>query len=241
MSLTTEINIAGKFPDQQAIERELQSKQLLGVIGNAISGVLVRHFEELNAERHHGYSSFGFYEMAARSTGFTEEYGFPAVVVMKQGVSLRRFGTAMLPGGMLKAKNVTYLAIPNSFSGVIGAVYGRSPKEFDNLKVVFGHQKDTGEIGPIALKADDGDGGGAREKRSGKAVRYQNDPQSVPYLRGKKTRSSYGEILFWLRREVYQAADASVLPTQEELENAGYEAATQFLTHLSPTNITILN
>ena len=237
--LETQVDIKGQFPDSPAIERDLQSPELLANVGDAVAKVLQGHVRALNAERTHGYGGAGgFYENAARSTGYTTDFGFPAVVVMKVGVALRRYGTAMLEGGMLRPKNAKYLAIPNSFSGVIAEVYGHSPREFENLRVVFGRRSD-GTVGPIALAADEG---GARNKgRGGKQVRAKltEAERGAAANVGRTSKSSEGEIMFWLKKEVYQRPDYSVLPEQETLEQAGRDAAIEWLLPRVPTAINL--
>lgn len=253
MSFTQTVEVTGRFPDPNAIEREFSSPELLSRIGNAVAGVIKENFIQLNAERSSGYGGMGgYYEGAARGTGYTTAFGYSEVLVKQIGIAVRLYGTDILPGGMLNPKNAKYLAIPNSFSGVISQVYGRSPTEFANLKVVFGRQK-SGDIGPIALKADEG--GAWRQNHvkdhwtgdyiktgpSGKKVRAKLNEQEIGMAQnvGKKTKSSEGEILFWLAKEVYQSPDARVIPRMDVLESSGYDAAKAWLDHITPTSITI--
>ena len=66
--------------------------------------------------------------------------------------------------------------------------------------------------------------GGVFEARSGKrATRKERDE------RGKKQGVGEGEVLFWLKKFVIQEPDATVIPAQDELETAGYEAAGRYL------------
>ena len=216
----TEISVSGAMLDASQVEREMQSPGLPAAVGNAVAEVLIHHFEELNSERH-SHGAFGFYEGAARSTGYTTEFGYPAVVVMQIGVAQRRFGGTILP------KNGKYLAIPNSFSDTISATYGHSPTEFSNLVVVFGRQKATGNIGPIGLKAsenenEDEDERVFRQKHTKDALTGEWLPVGK---QGKEVKGAEGEILFWLCKSVYQDADESVLPPQEELNKVGRDAA----------------
>ena len=245
MPVTQSINLSGAFPDTERAARELQSPELRSAVGNAIATVVKDNFIALNAERSHGYSNSGFYENAARSTGYTEDYGYPAVVVMWIGVAMRYFG------GLIKPKNAKYLSIPNSFSTAIASIYDTSPREIGNLKVVFGRQQD-GSIGPIALAANDegavwqhhaeNDFGVIVEtEKAGKKIRrpLSREEQGMARNVGKKSMSTAGEILFWLKKEVYQNADASVLPSIERLTLAGREAMVAWLTPRTPTSITV--
>ena len=268
MPVLQTIQLVGQFPDTEQAARELQSPELRSAVGNAIAAVVKDNFVRLNAERSHGYANSGFYENAARSTGYTEDYGYPAVVVMWIGVAMRYFG------GLIKPKNAKYLSIPNSFSTAISSIYGTSPREIGNLRVVFGRQQD-GSIGPIALAANDegavwqhhmlnqdrwgmvqgrGEGGRfkkgslekladkweATEEPQGKIRRpLSREEQGMAKNVGKKSMSTAGEILFWLKKYVYQDADASVLPSIERLTLAGREAMVAWLTPRTPTSITV--
>jgi len=234
MPLTQTISIAGRFPDAEAMARDLQSPDLMARVGAAIADHLKAYFVQLNAERTHGYRQPGFYEDAAASTGYTTEFGYPAVVVMKQGVRQR------FEGGRIEPKHTKYLAIPNSFSSLIAETYGKSPTDFSGLDVVFGRRKD-GTIGPIGLKGHEDDTEGEEEgafkqahvfsrQRGGSATRDGASGEYVPYgKRGKNLKKSEGEVLFWLAQWVDQQADPTVLPPVEDLEEAGYEAMARWL------------
>lgn len=245
------LDITGGFANPAQIEKDLQSPEMLARVGNAVVMVLKSHFIALNAQRTHGFGgSDGYYEGAARGTGYTTDLGYPAVVVNQIGIALRYYGTEILPGGKLRPKNAKYLSIPNSFSSALSQVYGRSPTEFGNLHVVFGRRKD-GTIGPIALAG--GEGGAHRQNHvldpnlgtyekvgeKGKKVRVPLSlaEQGMAKNVHKKTKSSEGEILFWLVKEVYQAPDATVLPPIERLVNAGREAAVDYIAQTTPASI----
>ena len=245
MPVTQSINLSGAFPDTEQAARELQSPELRSHVGRVIADVIKDNFVRLDAERGHNYSPEHFYGEAARSTGYTEQYGYPAVVVMWIGVAMRYFG------GLIKPKNAKYLSIPNSFSTAIASIYDTSPREIGNLKVVFGRQQD-GSIGPIALAANDegavwqhhaeNDFGVIVEtEKAGKKIRrsLSREEQGMAKNVNKKSMSTSGEILFWLKKEVYQNADASVLPSIERLTLAGREAMVAWLTPRTPTSITV--
>jgi hypothetical protein len=254
MPLEQSISVAGRFADADAIAADLSSPEMLSRIGNAVAQVLKDNFVELNAEKSSGYGGMGgYYEGAARGTGYTTANGYAEVLVKQIGIGMRWLGTDILPGGVLKPKDSKYLAIPNSFSSAFAEVYGRSPTEIGNLKVVFGRQQD-GTIGPIALKADEG--GAYRQNhvldpfsgdyvtsgpkgRKIRAPRTANDEQQLSANWGRRGSSSEGEVLFWLVKEVYQAPNPRVVPPMEELEQAGYSAARQWLDHITPTSISI--
>lgn len=251
MPINTTIDVLGRFPDPKLVEEQMANPSLPKAIGDAVADVLIAHFVELNSERHkHG--AFGFYEMAARSTGYTMELGYPAVVVWQTGVAQR------FEGGTIWPRNVSYLAIPNSFSATITATYGHSPTEFSGLEVVFGRQN-TGGIGPIALRAPENEdfegevfrqrhefalvkGGSAMRKDiegKGRKGRWIRGEYVEAGPRGKKVKNAESEILFWLCKWVYQTGDPSVLPPHDQLEEAGYAAATAWMGRNVPTSITV--
>lgn len=234
MSFEQTISISGRFPTGSELEQQFKQRMAgaMDAAGQGVVMLLKQHFLALNASRHSGYSTVGFYAQAADQTGYIREDGGGTVFVMKRGIRQR------LLGGRIKPKGHPYLAIPNSFSPTISDTYGKSPVEFGNLRVLFGRQKDTGRIGPIGLVADEG--GAVKQHhvktelgfyaggRPGKRVRYKVHPEAEPFTR-KKTRSSEGEVLFWLKRYVDQRPDPSVIPSLDEMERAGYEAAKQYL------------
>jgi hypothetical protein len=78
-------------------------------------------------------------------------------------------------------------------------------------------------------------------EKAGKKIRrgLTREEQGMARNVGKKSMSTAGEILFWLKKEVYQNADASVLPTIERLTLAGREAMVAWLTPRTPTSITV--
>lgn len=244
MSLETTINVAGRFPNTEQAARDLQSPELMSSVGNAIAAHLKQWFITLNSERTHGYRQPGFYEEAAASTGYTTDYGFPAVVVMKKGVAQRRFG------GRIEPKHTKYLAIPNSFSSMISETYGKSPMDFGNLDVVWGRRKD-GTIGPIGLKGheddtDDDEQGAYHQthvfqrQRGGSATRDGKRGEYVPYgKRGKDLKGSSGEVLFWLAQWVDQQPDPTVLPNTEDLAITGERAMVQWLAANPPITIAV--
>ena len=269
MPVTQTINLSGAFPDTERAARELQSPELRSHVGRVIADVIKDNFVRLDEERGHKFKGQEhFYGEAARSTGYTEQYGYPAVVVMWIGVAMRYFG------GLIKPKNAKYLSIPNSFSTAIASIYGTSPREIGNLRVVFGRQQD-GSIGPIALAANDecavwqhhmlnqdrwgtvqerdetgrfgrgtrtklADKWEATEAPQGKIRRpLSREEQGMAKNVSKKSLSTAGEILFWLKKEVYQNADASVLPSIERLTLAGREAMVAWLAPRTPTSITV--
>lgn len=208
------------------MEAALAGKDVLLAAARGAANLLKEHFLQLNEDRHGGYSTVGFYEQAADQTfgasGDAIDHGDAVGIgTTKVGIALRRFGARpLLP------RDKAYLAIPNyDFRSV---THGRSPLEFTNLRVLFGRQE-TGQIGPIGLIS--GEGGSTLEKND-RRVRL---PTGQYTMRGyPKTKNSEGEVLFWLKKFVFMEADESVLPTDDNIAEAGTRAALLYLGRTPP-------
>lgn len=216
---SSELTIFGDQPDATKIEALLAGRGVTEAAGRGAANLLKEHFLELNEERHGGYSTVGFYEQAADQV-YTREVDETTVAVgtTKLGIALRRFGAQPL-----QPRDKAYLAIPNY--EFLSVTHGRSPIEFYNLRVLFGKQE-TGQIGPIGLIAKEG--GAAFEKND----RHPRVGTGTFTMKGaEKTKTTEGEVLFWLKKFVFMEADESVLPTNEELQAAGTSAALLYLGH----------
>lgn len=247
----TGIDVTGEIPDPLKFEHDAllreNGKDVALVAGRGVANELKAHFLALNASRHGGFSTVGYYERAADEV-FGGSTGAPAneypdaigVGSTQVGLLLRRFGTAILPGGFLRPKEVAYLAIPNY--DFLGVIHGRSPREFTNLRVVFGHQKDNGgQIGPIGLAADEG---GARNAEGEKVKlkfsrKLSGDERKAKRQalkdEGKTVKPGLeGNVLFWLKKQVFQAEDETVLPGDEQLLRAGVTPVIAYLEGLPP-------
>jgi hypothetical protein len=247
----TEISFLGTAPDAVKIEAALAGKELLHAAARGASNLLKEHFLGLNADRHGGYSTAGFYEQAADQVFDDREHGEAiGVGTTKVGIALRRWGAHPL-----RPRDKAYLAIPNY--DFLSITHGRSPLEFTNLRVLFGHQE-TGQIGPIGLVARPG---GAAFEKDGRRPRIGTGEISVRektrVVRGEdgqakregtgefeakeKTKTTEGEVLFWLKKFVFMSADESVLPTDQAIADAGERAAYLYLGMTPPGISAIAN
>jgi len=150
-----------------------------------------------------GWASQHFYSGAAKATTWTADASGAIISINKQGFRQR------VEGGVIKPVNVKYLTIP-----ACAAAYGKRAREFGNLKMQWGKRKD-GTIGPVALVALEG---GATQKK----FRGRNDTvHERAIAQGKGSKK--GDVLYWLVREVHQAADDTILPTDAEIINAAID------------------
>lgn len=222
MSYETQLNVTrGVTPDVAA-----RLPEIAAVIGRAVVERLRQHFYNLNEQRHRGAYGGGYYADAAEGTYLADDGGGNvAAEVSRVGIKMRLLGTAYLPGGILQPKRGKYLSIPATFDTI-----GKSPTDYGDLRLLFGRQKGTGQIGPIGLMGGEG---GAKTKETGKQLRLTS---TITRPGGrKKTLTSEGEVLFWLRLWVTQAPDPTVTPTTDELETAGAEAGMAYLQFLDKT------
>lgn len=223
---STGISILGDAPDPVKLAANLAGHELLVVAGRGVANLLKEHFLGLNEERHGGYSTVGFYEAAADqvfgASDDAHDYGSSiGVGTAKVGIALRRFGAQpLLP------RDKAYLAIPNY--DYLSITHGRSPIEFYNLRILFGRQE-TGQIGPIGLIATEG---GAKLEKNDHTPRIGTGEYTIGGT--EKTKTTEGEVLFWLKKFVFMEADESVLPTDEELSYAGTRAAFLYLDRTPP-------
>lgn len=117
-------------------------------------------------------------------------------------ISINHIGAAQRYfGGVIEAKNSKYLTIPARKEA-----YGKRAREFNDLEVLWGKR------GPIALV-------------------QRQQTQITKGQRGKKdTHQKVGSlVLFWLVRRVVQKADPTVLPPEDELEDAVAQGIRDYL------------
>lgn len=230
------IDVAGAYTDPAAIRKALESPLAQASAGEGVSALLKEHFLQLNAERHHPFAADGFYEQAAQLTGYTTDDGVPAVVVMKLGILLRWLG------GVVTPTEKEYLAIPNYEH--LEETYGRSPLEFSNLRVLFGRQKETGQIGPIGLVVDEEDqlktAATAAEARGlkQKHVKTLRASAEAEAITGRGRIQGAGEVLYWLKLSTTHLPDDSVIPPLDELAEAGLRGVMEYLDQLNQITIT---
>jgi hypothetical protein len=173
------------------------------IIEQAAKEMTVRHLIALNAARHRGYTSKGFYANAAASVQSTSRPGTVLISIPYQGIAQRYFG------GDISAKLAKALAIPMAPE----AYAVDSPRQFGvgELKLVWPKGQNFGwlmKAGPRLTKSSKG----------GKRVTVKSSGDSIIYL---------------LVRRVHQDPDETVLPTDSAYTGAAMLALKQKLQELS--------
>lgn len=174
-----------------ALEQALGARTYGKAVARVAANLYTRNFERLAQARHRG-GPHNYYLTAARSTmGRVGSDGVPTVTIYAPaGIALRRYGSAKLPGGVLRAsgrvssvtgKPVTKLAIPDEG----GPADGRVPLDF----------KTSG----IKLRL-------AVFKTLNRAALVRDDDASDKPV-----------VYFWLHESVIQPEDASVFPSDAKL------------------------
>jgi hypothetical protein len=219
MSLTVQVEIkdkarmgaiAGKMRDA------IQGAAVKRVMGRVIASVIKANFVELaNDSLHHrsaqalGAAPTGFYERAAK--------GVQQPDIQNDGlsVSINAVGIARrLFGGTFGPVNAKFLALPARTES-----YGKRPREFDNLRAII---FPGGKFGVLVERTATVLRGGKRGAR-----------RVAGSLAGKSKGDEIGGgVFFWLVKQVTQAADPTVIPTEEHMIDPALENARSYLERL---------
>lgn len=198
-------------PALRRLRTFLDRPQLHPLIGRAGVNHVQAYLRSLDASRPNrlGGTRSHFYAAAATATNFRSIDNGVIISINHEGIALRYFGTAGLPGGVLRPVNRQRLAIP-----IDPEAHGRSPREFSNLEVIFRRRKSDKAL------------------LMGLAVKDQADAARAP--RGRRQAASSApnrpiRILYWLKKEVTQDGDYTVLPTMDSL---GAHIVTEIDRHL---------
>lgn len=186
--------------------RRLQGAVASGALANAMgAGARNRiqgHLHRINGERPNrlGGRRTDFYSAAAKSTHMDAVPGEITVTVSRVGFRQR------FEGGRIRPVNKKFLTIPAT-----AEAYGRRASEFADLRfVILGGR-------PALVRA--------RQTRISIGGRRKDGTRRI-----RGTSSTTGmEVLFWLRREVNQKPDPSVLPTDAEIGEAAVRGGNLYL------------
>lgn len=174
-------------PVMKRLAAGLQPAALQPIIGRSATNTIREHLFALNASRPNqlGGTRTNFYASAARGTQFKVAGDHVIVSINQVGIAQRFFG------GTIRPRVAKFLTIP-----VNPKAYGHRAAEFD-LELVFG-------LGgqPVALALKGNRATSSRQTKSGKTVTTSSGHRA-------------GEIMFRLARSVTQAADPTVLPSDD--------------------------
>lgn len=177
----------------------MDPKAIAANIGEAEVILFQNHFSQAPANKM-GWHSTGFWPAAARATNYSVVPQGVTINVNKQGVRQRYAGGEIHPTGGHK-----YLTIPAR-----SEAYGKRASEFTNLKVAFGRN------GPFALvEVDQTNLTFGRKRKDG--------------TRSRTANTVGGGVMFWLVKSVYQAPDASVLPSDSSVLQTAVTTTTDLL------------
>ena len=166
--------------------------------GPAVVNKVRSHFFALNAERSNklGGKRTNFFNQAARSTQFKADRTGVVVSINHLGIRQRYLGGTIKPTGGRR-----FLTIP-----AIAEAYATRAGEWNNLKFGFAFDP-KGNVRPALIEAQSTAlKFGAKRKDGSRKV--------------TATTRAGGQAVFWLVRGVTQRPDPSVLPTDQEIQDA---------------------
>jgi len=181
-----------------AIQNESQAGGITKAMGASVVELTRNHLFALNAERHR-YGR-GYYAQAARSTTAETSPSEVKVGVTQTGIRQRYFG------GYIRPKEKQWIAVPARQEAI-----GRRPGEFNDLHFVL-FRSDL-----AALVQNNQSLLGGRGKREG----------SITPAGGRRGDELGGAVFWWLKKEVYQQPDDTVLPKNALIVQTALDAATQ--------------
>jgi hypothetical protein len=171
----------------------------LEAMGARVAMEMQRNFEALPPNRMFPGRTTNFWKAASRATSHQVEGLGVVVSVNKIGVRQRFYGGTITPQ---KGK---YLTIPAR-----AEAYGKSAREFDNLKFIKFANGTAALVEKEAIQVKWG-----RKKKDG--------TRNI-----KSVRETGGGIMYWLKESVTQVADPTVLPSDEKLTEAAVEGLREY-------------
>lgn len=194
--------------------RNVTPHRLAAEIGPRATRLVQRNFlKKEGAGNKSGWPSTHFYARAAEATNWQEGFGFVMISVNQIGVRQR------LVGGDIKPVNAGALTIP-----AVPDAVGKRAGEFNNLKFSFALDPKSGKMRPALVEAE------ATQIKIGKLKKDGT--------RGIKPISSTTAkvAIFWLLGGVSQQGDPSVIPSDDEFNQAMDQSVEAVLRHPTLTN-----
>lgn len=191
------------------LQEGIGSERMLPVLARGATTFVQDHLRALDRSRANemGGRRSHFYANAARGTTHQIEGSTILITVHQLGIRQRFYG------GVIRPVNAKRLAIPADKSA-----YGRSPREFNDLKL--GAFRKGGRLIFALVVATTY---AVRSKRAA------DGPTRTK--RGPRNKRS-GLVMFWLRDQVTQIGDSSVLPAREDIASAAVRAGDDYLLSL---------
>lgn len=198
----------GSEPSLTAYASRLRDRTgLLQVTGRAGRNAVVDHLRAYNRANpnRQGGKRTNFYAAAAESVNF-RLVGAEGVTISipHQGLALRLLGTAGLPGGVLRPVRAKYLTLPAA-----PEAHAKRASEFSDLEFGFALDPELGRLRPALVR-----------KADSLLSLYRGRRSKRPAVIGPGTAESDGEPIFWLARQVRQAGDRAVLPSDAAFAEA---------------------
>jgi len=182
-----------------AIQTDVQAGTLTHAMGDALVELTRDHLFALNAERHR-YGR-NYYAQAARSTTATTTPEEVRLGVTQLGIRQRYYG------GYIRPKNKQWIAVPARQEAVAAR-----PEEFNDLHFVL-FRADLAALVQNHQTLLDG--------------RYKRKGSITPNAGGTRGDELGGGVFWWLKKEVYQQPDETVLPPTALIVSTALDAATR--------------
>ena len=165
------------------LDRDIDLDQIAPIIGESGKNAVRNHLDALDSKRRNrlGGRRTHFYGDAAKSTNFRITSNGVEVAINHVGIAQRYFG------GTIKPVNARNIAVPAA-----AEAHGKRPREFGNLRLVFG-------------------GKGVNISVEGRIKRFRMG------LAKKDSGARAGKLLYRLVKSVTQEADKTVLPKDDEI------------------------
>ncbi|EIP99452.1 hypothetical protein OpiT1DRAFT_03969 [Opitutaceae bacterium TAV1] len=195
LGITLEFSDPAKLPALLTVGRGVRDPELRMVMGAGVRKNLILHFSKLDRERPNrlGGKRTHFWEQVMNSVHQPELDGGDGlkIGIAHVGAAQRYFG------GTIRPKEKQWLTIPARTEA-----YGADARKFKDLHFVF--------------------------FRRGLAALVQNEQTSLTIGRRRKDgsrkvsagESTGGGVFYWLKKEVTQKPDKTVLPPESELAQA---------------------
>lgn len=189
-------------PHARRMAAALRRPEVRMVAARGVRNALQGHFQtkQETGRNKRGWKRQNFWSQVRRSVQAPTASGDVTLVEIDHvGIAQRFFG------GVIRARNVTYLTIPAQEKA-----YGKRAREFNNLEFGMAPDPERGFVLRPALI----------ESRATEVRRTK---------KGYRARSRIGGVMFWLARQVEQDPDPSALPKDEAVAMAAERPVNAFL------------